>query len=150
LAGAIYELLDARTGQLIQNNNSGTFNITNVKEDMIFAVRASAGPCVSAVGQVIIKVIDVTQLEIPNAFSPNGDGINDHFKIRVTGYFKSDGLKIFNRWGQLIFETKDLGNEWDGTIKGNPLPIGTYYWVIEGIDVEGKRLRKSGSVTLVR
>jgi len=117
---------------------------------LIFSVRASAGPCVSAVGQVSIKVIDITQLEIPNAFSPNGDGINDQFKIRVTGYFKLDGLKIFNRWGQLVFETRDLNNEWNGTIKGNPLAIGTYYFVIEGLDVEGKRLRRSGSVTLIR
>ena len=148
--GARYELLDSRTGQVIQNNNTGTFNISDVKEDMILSIRAIAGPCMSAVGQVNIKVIDITQLEIPNAFTPNGDGINDHFKIRVTGYFKSDGLKIFNRWGQLVFETRDLSNEWDGTIKGNPLAIGTYYWVIEGLDVEGKRLRKSGSVTLIR
>ena len=148
--GARYELLDSRTGQVIQNNSTGTFNISDVKEDMILSIRAIAGPCMSAVGQVNIKVIDVTQLEIPNAFTPNGDGINDHFKIRVTGYFKSDGLKIFNRWGQLVFETRDLSNEWDGTIKGNPLAIGTYYWVIEGLDVEGKRLRRSGSVTLIR
>jgi len=150
ITGTSYELLDAQTGQTIQNNNTGTFNVANVKEDMIFSVRASAGPCVSAIGQVSIKVIDITHLDIPNAFSPNGDGINDQFKIRVTGYFKLDGLKIFNRWGQLVFETRDLSNEWNGTIKGNPLAIGTYYYVIEGLDVEGKRFRRSGSVTLIR
>ncbi|MBL0133365.1 MAG: gliding motility-associated C-terminal domain-containing protein [Chitinophagaceae bacterium] len=95
-------------------------------------------------------MLDITQLDIPNAFSPNGDGINDLFHIRVTGYFKLDGYKLFNRWGQLIFETKDITRDWDGRYNGNPLPVGSYYWVIEGIDVKGEKLRRTGSVTLLR
>lgn len=149
VAGAKYELFDA-AGQLLQNNNSGNFELASVREDMNLLVKISGGSCNSEFGQAVIKVIDLTQLDVPNAFSPNGDGINDVFRIRITGYFKPDALKIYNRWGQIVFETKDLGNEWNGTIKGKPLPIGTYYWVIEGLNVYGKLFRSAGSVTLLR
>jgi len=150
LPGARYELLDVSTGAIVQTNQTGIFNLSAVHEDKEFAIKAYAGPCSTATGTVKIKVLDITQLDIPNAFSPNGDGINDLFHIRVTGYFKLDGYKLFNRWGQLIFETKDITRDWDGRYNGNPLPIGSYYWVIEGIDVKGEKLRRTGSVTLLR
>ena len=124
--------------------------MTIIKEDKSFLIKVSGGACNGEPGQAFIKVIDMTQLDIPNAFSPNGDGNNDMFRIRVVGYFRSNGLKIFNRWGQLVFETKDLGNEWNGTISGKPVPIGTYYWIIEGLDVYGKSFHRSGSLTLLR
>lgn len=150
LLGARYELLDKTTGAIIQTNQTGLFQLAAVHEDKEFSIKAYAGPCSSAVGSVFIKVLDITQLDVPNAFSPNGDGINDLFHIRVIGFFKTEGYKIFNRWGQLVFETKDVARDWDGRFNGNPLPIGTYYWVIEGIDVKGEKLRNTGSVTLLR
>lgn len=150
IPGATYELTDPVSGAILQSNTTGIFDLVNVKEDMQLSVRASSGPCSSAPGMIVIKVIDMTKLEVPNAFSPNGDGINDVFRIKVTGYFLPEGLKIFNRFGQLVYETKDLNLEWDGNFKGYPLPVATYYWVIEGIDVEGKRIKKQGSVTLLR
>jgi gliding motility-associated-like protein len=148
--GASYELIDPQTGQLIQKNTTGNFELTAVNEDRMLQVMLRAGACSSPVAQVFIKVIDITKLEIPNAFTPNGDGINDVFRIRVTGYFLMDELKIFNRWGQLVFETKQVNKDWDGTLKGKPLPVGTYYWVVEGLDVHGEKLRRAGSVTLLR
>lgn len=148
--GASYELIDPQTGQLIQKNTTGNFELTAVNEDRMLQVMLRAGACSSPVAQVFIKVIDITKLEIPNAFTPNGDGINDVFRIRVTGYFLMDELKIFNRWGQLVFETKQVNKDWDGTLRGKPLPVGTYYWVVEGLDVHGEKLRRAGSVTLLR
>ncbi|MFM9908496.1 MAG: gliding motility-associated C-terminal domain-containing protein [Chitinophagaceae bacterium] len=150
VAGALYELFEATSGLLVQSNHSGIFEIKNVREDVRFIVKGSGGLCRSEPGTAILKVVDLTQVDIPTAFSPNGDGINDKLRIRVIGYFRSDAFKIFNRWGQLVYETKDLGNEWGGTIKGKPLPMGTYYWMIEGLDVHNKRFLKSGSVTLIR
>lgn len=149
-AAVSYELTNLTTGQQVQSNSTGIFNLVNVQEDTRYSIQAVAGPCSSAAGTVWVKVVDMTKIDVPNAFSPNADGINDLFKIRVTGYFLSEGLKIFNRWGQLVYETRDLNQEWDGRFKGNPLPVATYYWVLEGIDVEGKRLKRSGSVTLIR
>ena len=150
IPGAVYELYDATTNALLEKNNTGVFQLVPVPDNRDFIVRVVSGPCGSEPGLVSVKVIDITQLEIPNAFSPNGDGINDEFRIRVTGYFKLNSLKIFNRFGQQVFETRDLSLEWKGNFKSNPLPLGTYYWVLEGIDVHGDMLRKSGSVTLIR
>lgn len=147
---ATYELVDVVTGNLLQKNNTGVFDLPAVREDISVSIRVSAGPCSSAATVVHIKVIDMTQLDIPNAFSPNGDGINDKFHVRVIGYFKTESFKIFNRWGQLVYESKDVGLDWDGTVKGQPLPIATYYYLIEGIDVKGDFVRKKGSVTLLR
>lgn len=150
LANAMYELVDNSTGLVLQRNSTGVFDLTAVKDDMTLSVRVSAGPCSSATTTITIKVIDITQLDIPNAFSPNGDGINDKFHIRVTGYFKTESFRIFNRWGQIIYDSRDVTLDWDGRMKGTALPIGTYYYIIEGIDVKGEFVRKNGSVTLLR
>ena len=150
VSGGIYELYDANSGALIERNNSGVFKIPSVPDNREYLVKLVSGPCSSEPAQVSVKVIDITNLEIPNAFTPNGDGINDEFRIKVTGYFKLNNLRIFNRYGQLIFETRDLSREWKGYLNSNPVPVGTYYWTLEGIDVQGHTLRKSGSVTLIR
>ncbi|AXY77131.1 gliding motility-associated C-terminal domain-containing protein [Paraflavitalea soli] len=149
-AGATYALYHAGTNALIEQNQTGSFTLKKVPEDTRYYIIYQAGPCTSEPGQVSIKVIDMTKLDIPNTFTPNNDGINDEFRIGVTGYFKLNALKIFNRWGQLVFESKDLKLVWNGNKNGQLLPVATYYWVIEGIDLNGKLLRQSGSVTLIR
>jgi len=148
--GGVYTLYDPATGTTWQTSNNGVFTLTNVREDLHLEVRVDAGPCKSAAGPVFVKVEDKTQLDVPNAFSPNGDGINELFHIRVIGYFQLQDLKIFNRWGQQVFETRDLGKEWNGSYNGKPLPVGTYYWIIEGLDVKGEKIRQTGSITLIR
>ena len=70
-------------------------------------------------------------LYVPNAFSPNGDGINDAFAIKSNAQkFEAFNLKIFNRFGQQIFETKDINEGWDGKFKGKLCDLSTYYYVI--------------------
>lgn len=150
LPGATYILYNAATNAVIEENQTGTFTLRRVPEDTHYYIQYKAGPCNSDRGQAHIKVIDMTKLDIPNTFTPNNDGINDEFRIRVTGYFKLNGLKIFNRWGQLVFESRDLNLVWNGKKNGQNVPVATYYWVIEGIDLNGKFLRQSGSVTLIR
>ena len=86
----------------------------------------------------------------PNAFSPDGDGINDFFKISGQGMIDFQ-IEIFNRWGQMVYKSIDLSNGWDGTFKGKNLPTGTYVYKIKtskyGVE---QKLVKSGSVALVR
>jgi gliding motility-associated-like protein len=70
-------------------------------------------------------------LYVPNAFSPNGDGINDEFTVRSNAQkFEAYSLKIFNRFGQQIFETNDINEGWDGKFKGKQCDLSTYYYVI--------------------
>ena len=76
-------------------------------------------------------VVNVRQLlEIPNAFSPNGDGINDTWEIKNIEYYPAAKVEIYNRWGNLIYEKTSYRSEWDGTYRGAVLPVSTYFYVI--------------------
>ncbi|MGB8192608.1 MAG: gliding motility-associated C-terminal domain-containing protein [Chitinophagaceae bacterium] len=145
-----YELRDRITGALIAKNTSGNFVLQQVATDREVVVKYANGPCSSGETLIRIKVFDETQLTIPNAFSPNNDGINDEFRIQVIGYFRLNYLKIFNRFGQVMYDQRDLNLPWNGRRNGNPLPTGTYYWVIEGIDMHNKLVKRAGSITLIR
>jgi gliding motility-associated-like protein len=88
-------------------------------------------------------------IQIPNAFTPNGDGLNDSLKIIGT-HILSFELKIFNRWGQLMFETNDILDKWDGTYMGEACPSGVYYLWIDARGTMYQRQRYKGSITILR
>ena len=92
-------------------------------------------------------------LNIPNSFSPNGDGRNDYFlprEILSSGLTEFD-MKVFNRWGELIFETKTLdGRGWDGRYGGKEQPVGVYVYLIEARWANGFKNNFQGNVTLMR
>ena len=71
------------------------------------------------------------QVKIPNAFSPNNDGINDTWKILAIETYPNPEVTIFNRYGQTIFRSKGYSKPWDGTFNGKKLPTGTYYYIID-------------------
>ncbi|MBX3238616.1 MAG: gliding motility-associated C-terminal domain-containing protein [Chitinophagaceae bacterium] len=86
---------------------------------------------------------------IPNAFTPNGDGKNDIFKVYGSAIREVD-IRIYNQWGNFIFETKDNTLGWDGTQKGRPQPVGVYLYVIKiRLNNEDSFIKK-GSVSLIR
>lgn len=95
------------------------------------------------------NIIILPTMELPSAFSPNNDGQNDLLRVLGTGIDDID-FSIFNRWGQLVFNTtnKDIG--WDGTFNGNKQEVGVYVWRLQGNLVDGTHISKSGNVTLVR
>lgn len=80
--------------------------------------------------EVQIVIVYDFNIGIPNAFTPNGDGLNDEFKIVSSVILDEFKMQIFDRWGQLIFETNDQYNGWDGTYKGSKLNTGSYVWKI--------------------
>ncbi|MCS6818506.1 MAG: PKD domain-containing protein, partial [Chitinophagales bacterium] len=87
-----------------------------------------------AVDSIFVTVIPMTRVLLPTGFSPNGDGINDIF--RVTQFLNIKELKwfrVFNRWGEMLFETKNLQEGWDGTFKGSPQPLSNYVWTLRAI-----------------
>jgi gliding motility-associated-like protein len=105
----------------------------------------SANGCFIASDEVVINVRE--KIVIPNAFTPNGDGINDILTLSGLESYKQSTLTIFNRNGQQVFEGLAYGKPWDGTRNGKPLPMGTYYYVIE-LNYDHKRL--SGYIALIR
>jgi gliding motility-associated-like protein len=94
---------------------------------------------------------DSSYLAIPNAFSPNGDGLNDIFKILVTTNLDLENMQIFNRWGELVFENKNISRGWDGNFKEMQQPLGSYVYYIQVRNIVNNNIENyTGTVTLIR
>lgn len=89
-------------------------------------------------------------LYIPSAFTPNTDGRNDVFRPICIGITTLDYFNVYNRWGQLLFTTNQIGKGWDGTFAGINQPAGTYVYTAKGTDFLGKSIIKQGTVVLIR
>ena len=89
-------------------------------------------------------------LYVPTAFSPNGDGLNDILKPLALGLKSIDAFRIYNRWGQLLFSTTQIGQGWDGTFGGAEQSPGTYVWYAQGTDYKNNKLERKGTVVLIR
>ncbi len=100
-----------------------------------------------SLGKLVLRY-DVT-IFIPNTFTPNGDGINDFFSVKITN-LKEYRIQIFNRYGQQLYEAKDILKRWDGLFNGSPVPVGTYYYVITATTLNDDALKEAGYVTILR
>ncbi len=94
-----------------------------------------------------ILVTNEDCINIPSAFTPNSDGLNDTWILRNIDLYAGNSVKILNRWGQLLFESNGYGEPWDGRYNGNELPSGTYYYIVDLND--GNDLL-TGPITLVK
>jgi len=104
------------------------------------------GGCEDSISHQYYKVIPDKTLKIPNAFSPNGDGVNDRWEIDGLKPYPDCTVSVFNRWGQEVYKSIGYQNPWDGKYKGNPVPLATYYYVIT---LTGKKIY-SGWVVVLR
>jgi gliding motility-associated-like protein len=86
----------------------------------------------------------------PNAFTPNGDFINDVLKVPFQNKNKLVRLRIFDRYGKLVFQTSRYGESWDGTVKGEPQSGGVYTYYLEMEGLSGKKINQKGTVVLIR
>jgi gliding motility-associated-like protein len=98
-----------------------------------------------ATDEVTITVIP--RVRVVNTFSPNRDGINETWEIENIENYPNATIEIFNRWGNPVFKSAGAYQPWDGTFKGSPLPLATYYYIIR-LDKDEKPI--SGSVTIIR
>jgi gliding motility-associated-like protein len=99
----------------------------------------------SATDQVFIKVLKMPT--IPNIFSPNGDGVHDTWKIDYLDTYPGSTVDIFNRYGQKVFHSDGYTTPWDGTVNGKPVPVGTYYYIV---NPKNGRSQISGYVDVIR
>ncbi|MGI4742916.1 MAG: gliding motility-associated C-terminal domain-containing protein [Janthinobacterium lividum] len=109
-----------------------------------YTLTATLGDCTDTSS---VTVTVTPRVRIPNAISPNGDGLDDTWEIDNIGAYPASHVLVFNRWGSKIFETNGYSrsNEWNGTISGQPAPVGTYYYVI----TLGNGKSYSGPLTVV-
>ncbi|UAY51309.1 Ig-like domain-containing protein [Ferruginibacter albus] len=124
-----------------------TPTVTPLK-DKLYTMKVTTADGCSDTSSVQVLILKIPV--IPNAFSPNGDGINDKWVITNLEGYEGSTVSIFNRYGQLLYEVAGLSysnNAWDGTVHGNPVPVGTYYYIIKLVD--GKK-PISGSISVIR
>lgn len=143
-------------GQLLQTFRAGR-NTTYIDETddlnyqtFVYVIKATAVE--SGLSQTVsnsISILKDPNLFHPTAFTPNGDNLNDIFTV-FGQYVEGFELKIFNRWGELLYTTKNIETGWDGTFRGNDMPEGTYTFIAHITDRAGRTFKRSGSVLLLR
>ncbi|HMK25634.1 MAG TPA: T9SS type B sorting domain-containing protein, partial [Chitinophagaceae bacterium] len=138
------------TGLSNPNIPNPVLTVGPIGSDILYQVIASTTAGCKGEGYVSLKVYKGPELYIPTAFTPNGDGLNDLFYPFPVGIRSINYFKVFNRWGQLLFSTTTLNKGWDGKLQGVEQPTGTYVFMAQGVDKNGKLLTYKGTVTLIR
>ena len=103
--------------------------------------------------QVEVTVNDAcahSNVQVPNIISPNGDGFNDYFQIQYEGVQDLSLLRIYNRWGELVYETRTIDVFWDGTFRGQQLNPGVYVYYLEGHCLNSEEFHMTGNVTIIK
>lgn len=132
--------------------NNADISCLDIPDVLTFSVimTDSLGCYPSVVKDFSFDVIKEARIGMSTAFSPNGDGLNDFALPRawaITGFIE---MQVFNRWGQLIFQTDDMNVGWDGTFQGKPQKSGMYAYIIRGLDESNKEIITKGYITLLR
>ena len=129
--------------------------LANPIQTTIYTLRATdpSGLCPSVTDNVRVEVVQ-SCVNVRNAFTPNGDGINDRWFVYDQNFCLATPngaqVNVFNRYGSKVYESKDYANTWDGTYKGKPLPDGTYYAIIEFKLFDGTKQLVRTDVTILR
>ncbi len=132
------------------NSNNSTF-IVNQKGTYWVTVTDNNNCLVSDTIKITYQDCFTPDIYIPNAFTPNGDGLNDVFKIETLAEFSEFHLYIYNRWGEQIFYSEDKNKGWDGTFKGKVVPNGVYVYQVTGIIKDtNKQIKRNGTITILR
>jgi gliding motility-associated-like protein len=133
----------------LSNPKSRTPVITPSQEREYKIQIASADGCITT-DTLLVQVLSKTEVFVPKAFTPNINGVNDLLRPILVNIPFIKYFQVYNRWGQLLFETKTLGLGWNGLYKGTAQPVETYTWIFEGIDSEGNVIKSSGKSVLIR
>lgn len=121
----------------------------SIYQDELFILKVTNEFGCQGYDSVLIKAFTPPSYFMPNAFSPNNDGLNDLFYASYHCDFEFVSMSIYNRFGQKVFNTYKFDDGWDGTLNQKPCDVGVYYWYIEGRK-GGERYILKGDVTLMR
>ncbi|MEO6832133.1 MAG: gliding motility-associated C-terminal domain-containing protein, partial [Chitinophagaceae bacterium] len=132
------------------NDPNSPAPIATPRETTSYIVSGSDSNLCIARDTVKVTIDYTNTMMIPSAFTPNGDGKNDFFKIVNPSFQRITEFRVFNRWGQEVFSTNDINQGWDGKWKGIDQPMGTYEYLIRLANVDGKAEVYKGDVTLIR
>ena len=125
--------------------------ISTTADNITYTLTATNGIGCTASDSIRVKVFNVPpDIYVPTAFTPDGDVKNDVIRPIALGIKRLEYFSIYNRFGELLFKTTDIGKGWDGTYKGQKQMPATYVWQAEAIDFKDKRIFKKGTVILIR
>ncbi|MBS1510509.1 MAG: PKD domain-containing protein [Bacteroidetes bacterium] len=116
-------------GTFLNNTHIANPVISNATSDMFYLFSVTGRGGCTTNDDVFVKLL--RHPKIPNTFTPNGDGINDTWKIQYLDLYPSYRVQVFTRTGQLVYQSTGNNNPWNGTFNGRPLPFDTYYYIIE-------------------
>jgi gliding motility-associated-like protein len=133
-------------------NNTNIFNPLSLPQENIqYALKVSNEQGCFDMDTIRVNVFKIDpDLLVPTAFSPDGDGLNDIFKPILVGMKSLDAFMVYNRWGQLVYSTTQTETGWDGTLSGTPQGTATFVWYAEGTNYLGRKIKKKGTVILIR
>lgn len=100
--------------------------------------------------QIRVVGCDPESVFLPNIFTPNGDGLNDELFIGSKALTSLNFFRVFDQWGQLVYETKNLDDKWDGKVNGSPVGVDVFAYVLEGKCQNGSTVLKYGNVSVVK
>jgi gliding motility-associated-like protein len=100
--------------------------------------------------QIDVLGCDPGTIFIPNTFTPNGDGLNDVLYVRTMTLSSLKFFRVFDEWGQMVFETNNLQQGWDGNVNSKQAATSVYVYELEGTCQNGYDVRKTGNVTAIR
>lgn len=136
---------------------AGNLNIPNpvvtvgaIGQDVQYQVVASTIAGCLGEGYITVRIYKGPDIYVPTGFSPNNDGKNDRFTPFPVGMKSYNYFRVFNRWGQLVFSTRQLNEGWDGRFGGVEQASGVYVWMIEGLTKDDRLVTKKGTVMLIR
>jgi gliding motility-associated-like protein len=132
------------------NSSSIQDPVATVTGDITYTVTAKTPAGCEGAASIKILAVTMSDIVVPNAFTPNGDGHNDVVRPHLIGIKDFKSFRVFNRWGQQVFFSANEGAGWDGMVGGQVQPLGTYVWVAVGMDFSGKVVERRGTVILVR
>lgn len=118
--------------------------------DIQYRVKVATSEGCFAYDSINLRYIKGPAIYVPNAFTPNNDGKNDVFRPVPVGIVEMDYFRVYNRWGQMVFETTKYMEGWNGYFKGKPAVPGGYVWMVKGKDFNGKSIEKKGTLLLIR
>ena len=125
--------------------------IANLSEDAKYSVRVNTPEGCFAIDTINIRVFKTApDIFVPTAFTPNNDHKNDFLIPIPVGISQFDYFRVYNRYGELVFSTKETGQGWDGKINGKDQGTATFVWYVKGTDYTGKVIFKKGTSTLIR
>ena len=151
--GVIYEWIPATGLSSVDISNPvARYSSTPAEGSYSYTVRISNETgCMDSASVRVNIYSTLPEIYVPTAFTPDGDGRNDHFRMIAPGIERIKLFRVYNRWGQLVYDspvTHSTG--WDGSLNGKPLASGTFVWMAQAVDYLGKVHFKRGTVTLIR